>query len=123
MLSPEARAARQARARAELAKPAKAPRPAKAPKPRLRMLWHVLETVGPDHPRHPWPSDQSTPYPARRRYVYLRCRCVCGAEKLVLRDSVVGGASKSCGCRGVGRQYRATCYPQLVLRRSPFELP
>lgn len=29
---------------------------------------------------------------------YLRCRCICGAEKDVRRDHLRNGASTSCGC-------------------------
>ncbi len=30
---------------------------------------------------------------------YYRCRCVCGTEREVFRGSLLGGRSKSCGCR------------------------
>lgn len=32
------------------------------------------------------------------RGTYWRCVCECGAEKIVRRDCLVGGGSKSCGC-------------------------
>ena len=36
---------------------------------------------------------------------YFQCKCVCGVEREVFRGSLLGGRSKSCGCKArEGRQ-------------------
>jgi hypothetical protein len=30
--------------------------------------------------------------------IYFRCKCDCGKEKIIYKDSVLKGATKSCGC-------------------------
>lgn len=34
-----------------------------------------------------------------KKRTYYICRCECGREVKVLKDNVVSGRSKSCGCR------------------------
>lgn len=36
--------------------------------------------------------------PSRKHKTYWKCRCDCGTEKEILRDSLLGGRTKSCGC-------------------------
>ena len=35
---------------------------------------------------------------------YYVCRCVCGEEREVFRGSLLGGRSKSCGCKNRGKR-------------------
>lgn len=35
---------------------------------------------------------------------YYPCRCVCGTEKPVYKNSLTSGKSKSCGCKSAGRK-------------------
>lgn len=35
---------------------------------------------------------------ASKKSGYVKCRCKCGTERDVLRESLTRGASKSCGC-------------------------
>ena len=37
-----------------------------------------------------------------RKY-YYRCRCVCGKEKSIKKHLLLNGESRSCGCRGKGK--------------------
>ena len=41
-----------------------------------------------------------------KKYTY-RCRCVCGKEKDVLRQSLINGKSTSCGCKKVDKNLKA----------------
>jgi hypothetical protein len=33
-----------------------------------------------------------------RNYFYYLCKCDCGKEKIIIKDSIVNGDTKSCGC-------------------------
>jgi hypothetical protein len=48
--------------------------------------------------------------PDKSRTVRWRCRCVCGAERLVQARHLRSGRTKSCGCRGKGGFTRDKTY-------------
>ena len=46
-----------------------------------------------------WRVIAENPVKMDRRWMYL-CACVCGVERLVRDDQLIGGKSRSCGCLG-----------------------
>lgn len=35
---------------------------------------------------------------SKRRHILWKCNCVCGTEKIVYKENIIRGLSKSCGC-------------------------
>lgn len=53
------------------------------------------------------------PHKLIKRHTHWKCRCVCGKEKYVKQDSLVGGRSKSCGCKKTQLRMETNNYDSL----------